>query len=149
MKLIEWCSSEYGCATIVGLSNVSFGLPERSWINTAFLAMAIGRGLSMAIANPSSDLLMSIKMACDVLTAKDVNSSNYISYFSRDEKQLQGEAQPVADNRSTGQRVYDAVLKGDKEGIPALVDGALKENISPGYCRPMANSCYLPCGQAF
>lgn len=53
LKVIEWCSRELGCGTIIGLSNVSFGLPERSWINGAFLAMAVDRGLTMAIANPA------------------------------------------------------------------------------------------------
>lgn len=131
LKLIEWCGSEFGCATIVGLSNVSFGLPGRSWINAAFLSMAIGRGLTMAIANPSSDLLMSIKMACDVLTVKDVNSRNYISYFNNLEKPLPGEAHQNEEDKKIGERIYDAVLKGDKEGISVLIDRAVHENISP------------------
>lgn len=131
LKLIEWCSGEFGCATIVGLSNVSFGLPERSWINAAFLAMAIGKGLTMAIANPSSDLLMSIKMACDVLSVKDLNSRNYIEYFNGMEKPLPGEAGQNTADKKTGKKIYDAVLKGDREGISVLIDGAVNESINP------------------
>ncbi len=131
LKLIEWCSREFGCATIVGLSNVSFGLPERGWMNAAFLAMAVDRGLTMAIANPSSDLLISIKMACDVLTMKDVNSRNYISYFSDFQKPLPGEAHRNTEDKKITERIYDAVLKGDREGIPELIERAVNENIRP------------------
>ena len=86
LKVIEWCRNEFGIGSILGLSNVSFGLPERNWINTAFLSMAIGRGLTMAIANPSSEILMSIKMACDVLMVKDKNSAKYIEKFGGKKK---------------------------------------------------------------
>ncbi len=140
LKLIEWCSCEFGCATIVGLSNVSFGLPERGRINAAFLSMAIGRGLTMAIANPSNDLLMSTKMACDVLTAKDVGSRNYISYFNSLEKPLNGPDQHVradetggdknAGAKASGEKIYDAVMKGDKDGIPLLIDKGVNEGIA-------------------
>ncbi|MCX7841804.1 MAG: homocysteine S-methyltransferase family protein [Clostridia bacterium] len=131
LNLIEWCSREFGCGTIVGLSNVSFGLPERSWVNAAFLAMAIGRGLTMAIANPSSDLLMCIKMACDVITANDANCSNYIAYFNSQNKALPGEMPQNAEDKKTGERIYDAVLKGDKEGIGMLIEKALEEKVPP------------------
>ncbi|MFW5807813.1 MAG: homocysteine S-methyltransferase family protein [Spirochaetota bacterium] len=60
LDLIEWCSKEKGMHTVCGLSNVSFGLPQRTWINTAFLSLAISRGLSSAIANPDSDEIMSL-----------------------------------------------------------------------------------------
>lgn len=58
LDLIEWSRYEFGVNTVCGLSNVSFGMPQRKWINSAFLGMAMGRGLTMAIANPSSDILM-------------------------------------------------------------------------------------------
>ena len=132
LRLIEWCSREFGCGTVVGLSNVSFGLPERSWINAAFLAMAMGKGLTMAIANPSGDLLMSIKTACDVLTLRDVNCRNYISYFNTMEKPQSGEIHQNTGDKNTGEKIYDAVLKGDREGIPLLMDRAAAESISPG-----------------
>lgn len=131
LNLIEWCSRDFGCGTIVGLSNVSFGLPERSWVNAAFLAMAVGRGLTMAIANPSSDLLMAIKMACDVIIKNDINSKSYISYFNSREKPSSGEVRISTEEKKTGERIYDAVLEGDKEGVEVLIDKALEEKISP------------------
>ncbi|MGI6712420.1 MAG: homocysteine S-methyltransferase family protein [Bacillota bacterium] len=131
LKLIDWCKREFGCATIVGLSNVSFGLPERGWINAAFLAMAVGKGLDMAIANPSSDLMMSVKMASDVLTMKDVGSRNYISYFNKTDNQLPGETHQNSGEKNVGERIYDAVLKGDNQGIPALIEKAVNEKTDP------------------
>jgi len=87
LNLIDWCSNSFGCNTILGLSNVSFGLPERTWLNAAFLAMAMGKGLTMAIANPLSHTVMNIKMAAEVLLGRDVYSQRYIKYFTQVNKE--------------------------------------------------------------
>ena len=71
LETIAYCKEEMELATICGLSNISFGLPERSFVNTAFLTMAISRGLTMAIANPSQDLLMNAAFASDLLLNKE------------------------------------------------------------------------------
>ncbi len=71
LDLISWCSKALNANTIVGLSNVSFGMPERQWINGAFLGMAMGRGLTMAIANPSSDSIMATVQAYNALWGHD------------------------------------------------------------------------------
>ncbi len=71
LQLIEWCNKEHGLNTVCGLSNVSFGLPERKWINAAFLGMAISRGLSMAIANPGSMELMEFVKSSDLIRGID------------------------------------------------------------------------------
>lgn len=131
LDLIKWCSSEFGCGTIVGLSNVSFGLPERSWVNAAFLSMAIGNGLTMAIANPSSDLLMCIKMACDVIMRNDINSKNYIAYFNNLDKPSQVENENKTSDKKIGDRIFDAVINGDSEGVDKLIEIAVNEEIPP------------------
>ncbi len=77
IETIRYCK-ENGFATICGLSNISFGLPERSFVNTAFLTMAIKEGLTMAIANPSQDLLMNIAFASDLLMNKEEADIRYI-----------------------------------------------------------------------
>lgn len=74
------CCRERGLATICGLSNISFGMPERSFVNTAFLTLAIREGLTMAIANPSQELLVSCALATDLLLAKDESDIRYIEY---------------------------------------------------------------------
>ncbi len=72
LDLIEWVSGSLCANSIVGLSNVSFGMPKRGWVNGAFLGMAMGRGLTMAIANPSSDMLMDAVRAADCLKGRDL-----------------------------------------------------------------------------
>ena len=70
LETIRYCK-ENGFATICGLSNISFAMPERSFVNTAFLTLAIQAGLTMAIANPSQELMMSCALAADLLLNKE------------------------------------------------------------------------------
>ncbi len=77
LETIRYCRKK-GFATICGLSNISFGLPERGFINSAFLTMAIWEGLTMAIANPSQDLLVNMAYAADLLYNKEEASERYI-----------------------------------------------------------------------
>lgn len=126
LKLIAK-SSKAGFNTIVGLSNVSFGLPERAYVNSAFLAMAINSGLTMAIANPSLDLLMNIKAAADVLSMKDKKSVLYIKRFSNTPQNtgLKTSAE------TTKETIYDAVVSGNAESIKTLIDTAVKAGEKP------------------
>ena len=79
LETIRYCK-ENGFATICGLSNISFAMPERSFVNTAFLTLAIQAGLTMAIANPSQELLMSCALAADLLLNKQEAALRYIEY---------------------------------------------------------------------
>ena len=99
LETIRYCK-ELGLATICGLSNISFGMPERSYVNTAFLTLAIQAGLTMAIANPSQELLVSCALAADLLLAKEGADLKYIEYTSaikeKKEKQAAQAIQPQA-----------------------------------------------------
>ncbi len=79
LETIAYCK-EKGFATICGLSNISFGMPERSYVNTAFLNLAIREGLTMAIANPSQEMLVGCALATDLLLAKENGDIRYIEY---------------------------------------------------------------------
>lgn len=79
LETIRYCK-ENGFATICGLSNISFAMPERSFVNTAFLTLAIQAGLTMAIANPSQELMMSCALAVDLLLNKEEAALRYIEY---------------------------------------------------------------------
>ena len=79
LETIRYCK-ENGFATICGLSNISFAMPERSFVNTAFLTLAIQAGLTMAIANPSQELVMSCALAADLLLNKEEAALRYIEY---------------------------------------------------------------------
>ena len=82
LDTIRYCKRN-GLATICGLSNISFGMPERSFVNTAFLTLAIKEGLTMAIANPSQELLVSCALATDLLLAKEEADIRYIEYAAK------------------------------------------------------------------
>lgn len=132
---------EKGLATICGLSNISFGLPERSFVNTAFLTMAIREGLTMAIANPSQELLMSCAFASDLLLNKKGADVRYIELMDavRTKREETGETAPKEtgirlnvpvkeqEALSSRDRLYRDVLKGNREGITADTQKALDE----------------------
>lgn len=129
LETIRYCK-EQGLATICGLSNISFGLPERSYINAAFLTMAIANGLTMAIANPNQELLTSCMLASDLLLHKQDADLSYIEVMNerkqRTAKTVEQEA-PAAE-KSVLQKVYECVLKGNKTKIVDQVHEALKEH---------------------
>lgn len=72
-----------GCGTVLGVSNVSFGLPEREVLGSAFLTMALERGLSAAIMNPLNDRMMGAMVSFRTLTGRDENCGAYISFAGR------------------------------------------------------------------
>jgi len=115
-------ASDIGINTTCGLSNVSFGLPERGYVNAAFLCMAINSGLTTAIANPSIELFMNLKAASDVLNATDNNSRAYIERFSRAQKQELKQPETV---KADEELIREAVIKGNREKITLLVNAAL------------------------
>ncbi len=90
---IRYCSESLGLATICGLSNISFGLPERSFVNTAFLTMAISHGLTTAIANPSQDLLMNAAAATDMLMNKKGSDLSYINRIQAYRQKMENQEQ--------------------------------------------------------
>ncbi|MBQ9135097.1 MAG: homocysteine S-methyltransferase family protein [Lachnospiraceae bacterium] len=169
LETIRYCK-ENGLATICGLSNISFGMPERSYVNTAFLTMAIQAGLTMAIANPSQELLMGCAFASDLLLNKEESDMRYISYAEvikekreakeqamREEVLLSGQAVGDSAGNAIGsttggsnteskkgvensdgvqfspiqQKLRDAVLKGNKNGIVQITKDALAEGNEP------------------
>ena len=85
---IRYCKKK-GFATVCGLSNISFGLPERSFVNGAFLTMAIQEGLTMAIANPSQDLLVNTAFAADLLMNKEGSDIRYIDRITLYKEKMQ------------------------------------------------------------
>ena len=82
LATIEKCY-DHGLATICGLSNISFGLPDRSYVNSVFLGMAVNRGLTMAIANPSQELFVRSSLAADLLMGKEGAALRYVEHSNR------------------------------------------------------------------
>ena len=164
LETIRYCRQN-GFATVVGLSNISFGLPERIQMNTAFLTMAIQAGLTMAIANPSQQQLMAAAFASDLLLHKEGAAERYIAFANACAARAEAAAgkasaavgaaaqgapaapvmpaAPVAPAvpAGPGGELYEAVLKGNRSGIAALTEKALNGGLDAG---SILNDCLMP-----
>ncbi|HEY5496720.1 MAG TPA: dihydropteroate synthase, partial [Syntrophales bacterium] len=126
LKTVSWCSGSFGCRTVLGVSNVSFGMPERKWLNAAFLAMAQAAGLTMAIVNPANLELTAMKKAADVFLGKDRGAAIYIESFRDGEKT---EKKPAGGAPLTpSEQVHQAILAGNRDDIVGLIAGLLKSD---------------------
>ena len=134
LETIRYCK-ENGLATTCGLSNISFGLPERTMVNTAFLTMAIQSGLTMAIANPSQDLLVAAAFASDLLLNKENSDLRYIEKMQQvsfsttaSEKKEKGSDSKQKEGVTI---LYEMVLKGKKNLIVEETKKLLAEGELP------------------
>lgn len=131
LRAITRVKEELGVTTSLGVSNVSFGLPNRVLVNAAFFAMALGAGLDAAILNPQEQRMMETLRASAVLTGRDVRAEQYIAR----EQAASGNPAPVKgpeQKATTPQEVlYQAVLSGDKDNIVPLIEKALTDGLSP------------------
>ena len=107
LKLIK---EKTGCFTSLGVSNVSFGLPDRETLNAAFLTLALESGLDMAIINPFSAPVMKSVKAFNALTGKDANFNDYIAFAT---KNATAEIVPVRTEEDAGLKT--AIIKGLKD----------------------------------
>lgn len=136
--------SSLNLPAVLGVSNISFGLPKRTYINSSFLCLCLKEGLSAAIINPEDELLTANLYATSVLLGKDFLSKKYINKFSE-------RAKDYADNRekkselnvekTTGEKLYDAILLGEKEHIKSYVEKLLNEGALP---LDMGNKFLIP-----
>ena len=117
------CKKELEVPTVCGLSNISFGLPERAHINTAFLTMAIANGLTMAIANPSQELLMNAAFASDLLMAKEGSDIRYIERMNMLKEKYEG-------TELVRVPVGSSVVAGASTGMVAGTNGVGTGNLS-------------------
>lgn len=155
LEAIRYCK-EMGYATICGLSNISFGLPGRGYVNAAFLTMAIQEGLTMAIANPSQELLTCSAFAADLLMDKKEADIRYIQQMSgREEikstvsknttanKEVLAKESAVGGGKSASpsEKVREDVLKGNKKRITEDTKQALDSDLAPG---KILNEILLP-----
>ncbi len=81
LKALSRCKQELGVRTVLGVSNISFGLPCREYLNTTFLTMALYAGLDLAIINPNIAAMMAAMRAYRVLCCKDLQSAQYIESY--------------------------------------------------------------------
>lgn len=144
LETIRYCKEELKLATICGLSNISFGLPERIYVNSTFLSLAIGAGLTMAIANPSQELLMNAAFASNLLMAKTESDLRYIEWVEKHPitvikgKNVQVQEREEKEKESSGtekiehqSKVFVEVVKGNRQGILEEVKQELERGTEP------------------
>ncbi len=134
LKTIKLIKDRYNITTILGLSNVSFGLPNRKLINSSYLAMAIYNGLDCAIVNPYDQLLWQVKFASDLIVDRDKDASIYINNSKdmelTDQKIEKKKAQVVNspfENGSLEDKLFMSVIEGNEEEIEKLIVEGLKK----------------------
>ena len=110
VQALHTCKTELGVRTILGVSNISFGLPCRPYLNTTFLTMAMYAGLDLAIMNPSSEEMMAAVYAYNVLTNRDKQSGKYIARY--------------ADQVPASAALAKAMQDKAASGVPAAVEAA-------------------------
>ncbi len=134
IEAVDRIRHEIGANTSLGVSNVSFGLPERSIVTSAFFASTLERGLSAAIMNPYSTEMMNVYFAFRALHDMDENCMDYIDYVGRLPKMEV--AKPAADNATAGNVTEDgkpsmselqaAIVRGLKDKAGALTSTMLE-----------------------
>ena len=130
LRAVRMVREELGLPAVLGVSNISFGLPERSLINAAFLSMAMASGLDAAIINPGDTRMMETVRAASVLTVRDRDSRQFVA----DHRKKKGgskdlSAGPAPD--SPAKRISEAVMSGNRDEIADLVQTALNRGHAP------------------
>lgn len=125
LRAVGMIKNELGCHTSLGVSNVSFGLPNRDLINSNFFALALGRGLSAAIMNPYSAEMMNTYYAYRALAGLDENCSDFISSAQA----VSTVAQTVTEVKENfASELQKAIVKGLKDRAGTLTEALIAEN---------------------
>lgn len=131
LEALSRCKRELGVRTVLGVSNISFGLPCRGYLNTTFLTMAMTAGLDLAIMNPNTPEMMAAVRAYRVLTSQDKQSTDYVAAYADVQiqtTQTSKSAATVAEVGASapgGDALFEAVRRGLKAEARAAADAAL------------------------
>jgi 5-methyltetrahydrofolate--homocysteine methyltransferase len=127
LRAVRMVKEKLGLPTVLGVSNISFGLPDRSAVNAAFLGMAMASGLDAAIINPGDPRIMETVRAASVLTVRDRDSKEFVRSHVRKKKPVQYGAPEPDQAPDVFKKIAGAVLLGSRDEIEALVRQALGE----------------------
>jgi 5-methyltetrahydrofolate--homocysteine methyltransferase len=125
VQALAACKQTLGVRTVLGVSNISFGLPCRVFLNTTFLTMAMSAGLDLAIMNPASEEMMAAVAAFNVLTNRDKQSTQYIAKYAQYTPaavrlagaQVQAAAAQASGNADVPQGEYAVLMKAVEQGL--------------------------------
>jgi 5-methyltetrahydrofolate--homocysteine methyltransferase len=135
MEVMRHCRDEWNLPTTIGLSNISFGLPARELLNSTFLTLSMASGLCSFIANPNSARIQESLHAAEVLLNRDPQAERYIDKYSDWTSGSSAASAPSSAASKGGdtaglQPVQAAVIKGDKDGVVALVETELDSGMA-------------------
>ena len=135
MDVMRHCRDEWNLPTTIGLSNISFGLPARELLNSTFLTVSMASGLCSFIANPNSARIQESLHAAEVLLNRDPQAERYIDKFSDWTGGSSASSAPSSAPAKGGDTaglppVQAAVIKGDKDGVVALVEIELENGMA-------------------
>jgi 5-methyltetrahydrofolate--homocysteine methyltransferase len=125
LKAVRMVKEKLGVKTVLGVSNISFGLPNRELINETFLALALANGLDMPIMNPNAEGMMRVIHSYNVLYNYDKNSEVYIKNYANVE--LNRSAVPSGSNTKTGEGSNNADNSSGEHDLKYIVIKGLKE----------------------
>ena len=128
LEAVRCIHDEFGLETVLGVSNISFGLPERQLVTRVFLAQAIASGLTMPIINPNQKDMMDTIDACRVLSGEDMGCGAYIERHANVEPVKKAATQPG--HAASVMTILDAVMKGLKAEA-AQIAASMLENMEP------------------
>lgn len=131
LEVIRHCRERWGLGSTMGLSNISFGLPARDLINSTFLAMAMGAGMTSFIANPNTARLRESLAAGEVLLGRDRQASSFIAAYSGWTPGASAGPVAAAAAEEEGSPVFTAVMKGQKDRIADLLAARIAEGADP------------------
>ncbi len=120
LETLRRCREELGVRTVLGVSNISFGLPQREKLAGPFLTLALGAGLDAAILNPLSEAMMDAWQAALTLTGRDKGCRAYLERFAG--------AAPVKSGAQAAFSVEEAV----RRGLRAEAERAARERLAEG-----------------
>ena len=126
LKALSHCKQELGVRTVLGVSNISFGLPCRGYLNTTFLTMAMAAGLDLAIMNPNTPEMMAAVRSYRVLTAQDAQSADYVAAYANVQLQTTRTVTAAAAVTQSGDALFEAVRRGLKAEARAAAEDALQ-----------------------
>ena len=129
LNAIRMVKEELGLPTVLGVSNISYGLPERSLINATFLSMAMASGLDAAIMNPGDRRIMETVRAASVLTVRDRDSQEFVKSHAK-KKKVREKPEDKRPEDKEEHAIFNAVINGNRDEIGALVEEALASGSS-------------------
>ncbi|WP_196602411.1 homocysteine S-methyltransferase family protein [Pectinatus frisingensis] len=115
---------ELGYPSTMGLSNISFGLPNRALINSTFFAMCLANGLDAPIMNPYDESMKNTLTAAAALIGKDPNGRHYSMSVSQQDTPTTNKS--VTTPTNVLQAIKHSIITGEKENVAAMVEQALK-----------------------